>query len=239
MKARKPKNTAVQRLLTAARPGKPFYVVLGVPPNASEDQIRRQWRSIAAAHHPDQNGGITSDLYRKCERAAAVLSDPARRKFYDQTGIDPLDNQKSREKEATGAIRSTISAVMEDYRPGLNVLEAIRCSLRRGVESREIDIRRLERTIVDQTAVLAELEASWKGEGMARAIAVEILSERIKELKASRESFVGSIEAGRAALAMIDSEGWEMPAPAFPDLGGSRAASQAVWLGRGHFGRTL
>jgi DnaJ-class molecular chaperone len=66
-----------------------FYQILGVPRNASEDEIQRAYRKLARAHHPDVNKDPSAeDRFKDISEAYAVLSDPSTRRRYDAFGPD-------------------------------------------------------------------------------------------------------------------------------------------------------
>lgn len=74
-----------------------LYEILGVAPGASTDAIKKAYRKLAKTHHPD--GGKTDDgMFDAITKAYNVLSDPERRKRYDETGeIDEsADNEQAR-----------------------------------------------------------------------------------------------------------------------------------------------
>src|SRR6201988_4467648 len=66
---------------------KDFYKELGVAPDASQDEIKRVARKLLAENHPDRNPGnkVAEDRYKAVSEAKEVLSDPAKRKEYDET----------------------------------------------------------------------------------------------------------------------------------------------------------
>src|SRR5437764_13066635 len=72
-----------------------FYGILGVKKTASQEEIRKAFRKLARKHHPDVNPGNKSeDKFKEISEANDVLSDPKKRKIYDQLGfysdnIDP------------------------------------------------------------------------------------------------------------------------------------------------------
>ncbi len=73
-----------------------FYEILGVPKNASEDDIKKAYRKQAMKHHPDRNQGdsgkAAEDKFKEAKEAYEMLSDPQKRAAYDQyghAGVDP------------------------------------------------------------------------------------------------------------------------------------------------------
>src|SRR6266705_3990393 len=65
-----------------------YYEVLGVPRTATEDDIKKAYRKLARKYHPDVNPGDTTaeEQFKDIGEAYAVLSDPDKRKRYDQLG---------------------------------------------------------------------------------------------------------------------------------------------------------
>jgi curved DNA-binding protein len=67
---------------------KDYYAVLGVPKTASQADIKKAFRKLARQHHPDAKPGDTSSerKFKEVNEANEVLSDPERRKQYDELG---------------------------------------------------------------------------------------------------------------------------------------------------------
>jgi molecular chaperone DnaJ len=65
---------------------KDYYQVLGVPKNASADEIKKTYRKLAQQHHPDRNRGNkdAEDRFKEISAAHDVLGDEEKRKQYDQ-----------------------------------------------------------------------------------------------------------------------------------------------------------
>jgi molecular chaperone DnaJ len=68
--------------------GKDYYQILGVSKNASEKEIKQAYRRLARKHHPDLNPGDKSAeaRFKEINAAYEVLSNPEKRKKYDQFG---------------------------------------------------------------------------------------------------------------------------------------------------------
>ncbi len=69
------------------------YSILGVPRDADEKAIKRAYHRLAQEHHPDRNqdDSVAEERFKQVSGAYAVLSDPERRKNYDEFGQVALD----------------------------------------------------------------------------------------------------------------------------------------------------
>jgi DnaJ-class molecular chaperone len=67
-----------------------YYATLGVPRTASQADIKKAFRKAARQHHPDANKGnaAAESKFKEINEANEVLSDPEKRKLYDQLGSD-------------------------------------------------------------------------------------------------------------------------------------------------------
>src|SRR2546430_10874790 len=67
-----------------------FYDLLGVPRNATDEQIRSAYRKLARQYHPDVSSAPdASDQFKRITEAYEVLTDPQRRQRYDMFGSGP------------------------------------------------------------------------------------------------------------------------------------------------------
>ena len=89
---------------------KDYYEILGVKKSASVEDIRKAFRKLARKYHPDVNPGdkAAEEKFKALSEANEVLSDPKKRKIYDQLGfysdnIDPAAAEAYARGGPTGA----------------------------------------------------------------------------------------------------------------------------------------
>ena len=73
-----------------------YYDILGVPRNASAEDIKKAYRKLAMKHHPDRNQGdsakVAEEKFKEANEAYEMLTDAQKRAAYDQyghAGVDP------------------------------------------------------------------------------------------------------------------------------------------------------
>ena len=84
-----------------------YYKILGVDKSASQDDIKKAFRKLARKYHPDLNPNDPSakDKFQEINEANEVLSDPEKRKKYDEYGehwkhADEFEAQKRARQQA-------------------------------------------------------------------------------------------------------------------------------------------
>ncbi|MEN3027880.1 MAG: molecular chaperone DnaJ [Aquificaceae bacterium] len=71
-----------------------YYEVLGVPRNATQEDIKKAYRKLARKYHPDFNKEPEAqERFKEINEAYQVLSDPEKRKLYDQYGHSAFTTQ--------------------------------------------------------------------------------------------------------------------------------------------------
>eukprot|EP00249_Psilotum_nudum_P015847 c25551_g1_i1 orf=1-279(-) len=80
-------------LIAASRKRRDPYEILGVPRDASEQQINTAYRNEALKFHPDKNVDVPKavEMFRDVAYAYSILSDPEKRQQYDVAGFEAVD----------------------------------------------------------------------------------------------------------------------------------------------------
>jgi molecular chaperone DnaJ len=100
---------------------KDYYKVLGVSKDASPDDIKKAYRKLAIKYHPDKNPGNKSaeEKFKEISNAYEVLSDPDKRKTYDQQGMEGVKDMGFQGFTNNDDIFSHFSDIFADYSFGM------------------------------------------------------------------------------------------------------------------------
>jgi len=83
---------------------KDYYEILGVPRNATKEEIKRAYRKLALQYHPDRNKSPDAEeKFKEISEAYAVLSDDEKRRLYDMYGHEGLSGRYTSEDIFRGA----------------------------------------------------------------------------------------------------------------------------------------
>lgn len=117
-----------------------LYDDLGLPPDASKEDIRKAYRKKAQQAHPDHGG--TEEAFHQIELAHRILSDEEARKHYDSTGEirgERANRPKpsTLEEEAEAALSTAFQSVLDSMGADalyMNVLEVVESRLEGAIE---------------------------------------------------------------------------------------------------------
>jgi curved DNA-binding protein CbpA len=105
-----------------------LYEELVLPPNCSFEEIKQQYRLLASIHHPDKGGD--EERFKRIKFAYEVLSDPARRRQYDENKT--TDEPTDRHKEAISNLAEVFFSIIPNFDClGGNLVEAMKNEINR------------------------------------------------------------------------------------------------------------
>src|SRR3954469_7499898 len=94
-----------------------YYKILGVDKNATQENIKSAYRKLARKHHPDLNPNDKEahKKFQQINEANEVLSDPEKRKKYDQYGKDWQHAEQFEQARQQQRQRQSANAGAEEF----------------------------------------------------------------------------------------------------------------------------
>lgn len=108
-----------------------YYEVLGVPRNATQEEIKKAYRRLARQYHPDFNKDPQAqEKFKEINEAYQVLSDPEKRKLYDQYGHAAFSAQGAPQDFTQEVVFTDIGDLFEDLLKGFGFEDIFRRATR-------------------------------------------------------------------------------------------------------------
>src|SRR4028119_2119791 len=97
-----------------------YYKILGIEKGASDEEIKKAYRKLARKYHPDlnPNDATAKKKFQQVNEANEVLSDPEKRKKYDQYGKDWQHADQFEQQRNAGLAESGRRAQAKGTGPG-------------------------------------------------------------------------------------------------------------------------
>lgn len=194
------------------------YETLGVAKDATDADIKAAARAHAGQSHPDKGGD--AEEFHAGRRALAVLTDPKKRKKFDQTGDVDDDSPDNVVAEARGLIDRCVGEAISAYLTDnenpmrdprtIDLVDVIRNALNAQIAQAENEIIKCDR----QTVFFKDFIRRWK---FKKRKGFDFLKRRFEDelakAKNGRADVVKSIETRRVALTIIEDYAFEFDAP--------------------------
>lgn len=164
------------------------YKMLGLKRDATRTQVRRAYLIMAKRHHPDKGGD--PERFNAAKRAYDILSDPARRKKFDETG----DAEEPRHDNPLGPVMGVIAGVLDEVLDALgdtppssiDLIQAIMVRIVSHLKQDEVALVGIRKSLARLKAALGRFDAGPSGQNIMEGI----LAAKIRNV----ESFVGHAE---------------------------------------------
>ena len=154
------------------------YTELDVPVDASLEEIKQRFRTLAHMHHPDKGGN--EEVFKSIKLAYEILIDPIRRKQYDLTGDAIFSNLKD---EAITNIVQIILHAITIFDPDHDDLIQIAENRTREMLDRESNhITNTKHNIQNLEKVLTKLRIKTDSENILQDVVANQIRERKKDL---------------------------------------------------------
>jgi curved DNA-binding protein CbpA len=150
-----------------------LYQELELPANCSQEDIKRQYRTLAHQHHPDRGGD--AERFKRISVAYEVLSDPVRRAQYDGTG--QIDQDSGIRGEALERLGNMINHYVPNSNNELEDLIAkMRADINQAANQVEIDIANNQRQIDNARIAHRKLRLKNPGENILKMFVENLIT---------------------------------------------------------------
>jgi len=178
-----------------------LYEVLGVDQEATQEEIKKAYKSLSQKYHPDKEGGDAQKMI-DLNVAYEMLSDPECRKAYDEFG--DIGSDLNPRKEAKQIIRACFIAIIESVNniDDLDLVESLRRNLqkvldeeRSAIMSNKVDIDKYNKA---KRKLLSE-----------NKFLIDEMDKRINQRQLNIKSSEYKIKVVNIALELLDGIDWE------------------------------
>ena len=174
-----------------------LYDILGLSKNATFEEIKSKYKSLAQQHHPDKGGD--PELFKEIKNAYEVLSDPISRKQYDTTGH--FENRVNIRDEALERLSNLFFNIVPNINPDIDDLILImKNETRRERQNINNNINLCNGYILKLNKVINKIKKKNEGENLLKMFAENQLKIHENEL----QNFIRQIEVINIAIEMLE-----------------------------------
>jgi curved DNA-binding protein CbpA len=156
-----------------------LYEELELQPNCSQEDIKRQYRTLAHQHHPDRGGD--TERFKRISIAYEVLSDTVRRAEYDRTG------QFDQNHSTRSAAIERLGNMINHYVPDLNadaedLIVKMRMDIHQALAQLASHTENTHRQLKNAQRTHKKLWVKTSGENFLKGFVENLIARREKEL---------------------------------------------------------
>jgi curved DNA-binding protein CbpA len=152
------------------------YDILEITPQASDEEIKKKFRTLAQRYHPDRVGG-NEEKFKQINLAYSILSDPVRKKIFDSTG--QYNVNPSLREEAINNLARLLSHFINQIDPDLeNLIVCMKNDIQREKITLSTQISNCISAITKLEKFLRKIKRKKDGENILKAfVANQIVSQ--------------------------------------------------------------
>lgn len=199
-------------LLSTNASDRPLYAALGLPADATPEQIHAAFLNISRTHHPDIPQS-NADIFHKARHAHEILMDPIKRRVYDETGLD-ADNDE-RIVRALGLIRNIVAGILNDGNVDIDIPARLNEQLEAEVNGVQVLIRSTEARASDINKISKNIEKRWRGSPQVKNALLAMLDGNGKRTEAERVPLDETLEVVRLAIKLMNGARYESDAKVY------------------------
>ena len=213
-----------------------LYAALDLPRDAPQEDIHPAYRRAAKRAHPDAGG--TPEEFQAVTQAMSVLSDPERRKRYDETGDPGADTVDNAFANAMQFVSAALDAVLNELvQTGRDPLQEAYL-LTRVLKRLNNDVGSCEAALTKIRTALGRAEEFRKRfstkDGSPSCIQA-LIGTRISGLKAEIESAEKRIASLTMAADIVKTHKFKADKPARPAAAGQPSTISSMSAAAGHY----
>ena len=175
-----------------------LYNILGVERAASPEEIKAAHRRLVKEHHPDKNGGETSQAFLDIQKAYEVLSNLSFRATYDEYGFTEADNQFSL---ISGLAVDVIRHCIKQGAPPHLIINKAEENLQESLAANEATKKGIEEELGKVAAHKAALKQKKK---LKVDMFGQIIDGMIRQKEGDLANIMRTIETHEALLDLLD-----------------------------------
>lgn len=165
------------------------YTTLGVARDADADTIKKAYRSKAQKTHPDKGGDTAA--FADVQKAYDTLSDPDRRKRYDETGSD---DQQDYEARVYQAFAQLLLSSIDKEPEHVNLVSSMRNHLLGMTMHTQAELSAVKTSIKKREKALKKFKFTADGTGRFKDVATGIITTAITDAKAQKKQLEEKIK---------------------------------------------
>jgi curved DNA-binding protein CbpA len=162
-----------------------LYDELGLPTNATFDEIKQKYRTLAQIYHPDKGGD--EEKFKRIKQAYEVLSDAIKREQYDSTG--KYEEDVTVRSEALNRLANMINQFTQQINPEFDdLILTMKVDINTAQTTVEKSIVECDKSIQKLNIISNKLKMKQEGENILKSFVEKRIQQQQKDLKSLKRT---------------------------------------------------